>query len=64
MLGKDYQDTKRVSNRLFKGEVLPERGGGSQTPTRQVEEARTRTVLEADYMFVVRDGQVDGWGFG
>ena len=42
---------KRVSNRLFNDEVLP--GGGSRTPTRQVEEVRART-LEAAYICLLR----------
>ena len=63
VLGKDNQDTKRVSNRLFNGEALP--GQGSRTRRRQVEEVRARTMLEVVFIRSLRGMvRLDGRGFG
>ena len=59
LLGKDDQDTKRVSNRLFNGEALT---GGFLDLTKQVEEVRARTVLGV--VFIRSMVRLDGPGFG
>ena len=62
MLGKDYQDTKRVSNRLLMGKRF---WAGLPDRTRQVEEVRAVTVLGVVFIRSLRGMvRLDGRGFG
>ena len=62
MLGKDDQDTKRVSNRLFNGEALP--GGVPGPKGGRSRKSRPDCVGGGFYSLLQRMVRLDGRAFG